>query len=132
MAELQADTSADLDGRKTSTLSCLRLDTLSGSSDWRIQLDPLLMRWSMHRYGEHRVPKYPLGLMEKGPTGQGLEPCLETMWELSQLRCTSHRPASFHPILCNSPLQICPFSTQVLGTRDQIPSLLQEAANNPH
>lgn len=55
MAELQADTSADLDGRKTSTLSCLCLGTLSGSSDWRIQLDPLLMRWSMHRYGEHHM-----------------------------------------------------------------------------
>lgn len=93
-------------------------------------MDPLWMTWSVHHCGEQLGSQIPAGVDGEGFHDAGLgtlsgsyadlpQPPWEA-WEVSQ----SHHPASFHP------LRICPSSTQVLGTRDQTPSLLQEAANN--
>lgn len=126
--------------RKTlSTLSCLSLGTLYGSSDWRIQMEQLLMRWSMHNYGDHLGSQIPPGVDGEAFHGAGLGTLSGSyadllqlhweVWEFLQLRWTSSHPTSFQPILSNSPLKICPSST-LSWDQEETPSLLQEVANN--
>lgn len=128
-----ADTSADPDGKKNVVNTVLlesgySVEAVTGEFRWTI-VDEMVYAPLWRTLGFPNTPcvdgegSHGAGLGTLSGNHADLLHLHWEVWEVSPLGWTSHHPASFHP---NSPLQICPSSTLVPGTREQTPSLLQE------